>query len=71
MLEKLRDYASRKFVLAVLSLGSGLYVTITKEPESVYALATLVGVVLAFYNGSNTASEILRARYPSQPKINE
>lgn len=56
MWAKLRDYASRKFVLAVLSLGGGFYVTLHKEPDSVYALATLVGVILAFYNGADVAN---------------
>lgn len=62
MWAKLLDYASRKFVLAVLSLGGGFYLTITQDADKVYAFATLVGVVLAFYNGSNTAEAILAAR---------
>jgi hypothetical protein len=61
MWAKLLDYASRKFVLAVLSLGGGFYVTLTKEPESVYAMATLIGVILAFYNGANVA-QVFAAR---------
>jgi hypothetical protein len=55
VLAKLMDYLSRKFVLALLSLGGGLYVTITQPEGKVYAFATLVGVIVAFYNGSNVA----------------
>ena len=62
MLAKGREYLSRKFVLAALSLGGGFYLTITQDADKIYAFATLVGVVLAFYNGSNTAEAILAAR---------
>jgi hypothetical protein len=63
---KLREYFSRKFILAALSLGGGFYLTMTQDADKLYAFATLVGVVLAFYNGSNTAEAILAARNPKK-----
>jgi hypothetical protein len=63
---KLVEYLSRKFVLALLSLAGGFYLTLTQDSDKIYAFATLVGVVLAFYNGSNTAEAILAARNPKK-----
>lgn len=67
MLAKALEYLSRKFILAGLSLGGGFYITLTQDAEKIYAFATLAGVILAFYNGSNTAEAILAARNP-KPK---
>lgn len=61
MWAKLADYLSRKFVLSLASLGAGVYVTITQPEGKVYAFATLVGVIVAFYNGSNVA-EVFASR---------
>lgn len=55
VINKIREYFSRKFVLAGASLGFGYHlVLIGKDIEG---WAILVGVVLAFYNGSNVAEK--------------
>lgn len=51
----LKDYASRKFVLAMTSLGSGVYITRTEDEGKVYAFAALLVAILGFYNGANVA----------------
>lgn len=55
-LEKFKEYFSRKFVLAVSCLTLGFYlVYIDKDIEG---WSILVGVVLAFYNGSNVMEKM-------------
>lgn len=55
-LEKFKEYFSRKFVLAVSCLALGFYlVYIGKDIEG---WSILVGVVLAFYNGSNVMEKM-------------
>ena len=52
-LAKVKEYLSRKFLLAVACLGSGYYLVLAGKDVSEWAI--LVGVVLTFYNGANVA----------------
>jgi len=60
LLHKTLEYFSRKFVLALSSLGGGFYL-ILKDKDIVQYVA-LAGVVLAFYNGANVAQDYVMMR---------
>lgn len=60
VLEKILEYFSRKFVLALACLGGGFYlVMIEKDIMGFVALAT---AVLAFYNGANVAQDYVNSK---------
>lgn len=54
---KLLEYISRKFVLALLALGTSFWLALEKLPMSEYVMA--LGVVLGFYNGANVMQDYL------------
>lgn len=53
LLSKVKEYFSRKFLLAVACLWLGFY--LINHNKDVADWAMLVGVVLTFYNGANVA----------------
>lgn len=55
-LAKIQEWFSRKFVLAVATLLLGYHLVLSGRDIEGWAL--LVGVVLAFYNGSNVAEKL-------------
>lgn len=59
-LDKFKVYFSRKFLLAITCLAFGWYLIL--ENRDVSEWATLCGVVLAFYNGSNVAEKYVDYR---------
>ncbi len=67
MYQKIAEYFSRKFVLAILGMGSGFYLVIVDKGADLLAYTGLVGVVLAFYNGANVTQDWLSSRNNSKP----
>lgn len=59
-LTKAKEYFSRKFILAVGTLAFGYHLVL--RDKDVEGWAILVGVVLAFYNGSNVMEKVTLAR---------
>lgn len=67
MNRKIAEYISRKFILAVLGMGSGFYLVITGKGGDLGAYTGLVATVLGFYNGANVAQDWLSVRAGKQP----
>lgn len=65
-LEKVKEYFSRKFVLAISTLLLGYKLVL--DGKDIEGWAILVGVVLAFYNGSNVAEKMAEMRGFRRPR---
>lgn len=68
MRTKLLEYFSRKFVIAIISLGCGYGLLIADKALGDWAM--LVGVVMAFYNGSNVAETFAQVKLGKQVDVN-
>lgn len=67
MVRKLAEYFSRKFVLSLASLVGSFFVV--WWDKDILGWATAIGVVLAFYNGSNVLQNYVDIkREANQPK---
>lgn len=60
MVKSMKDFASRKFILTILGIGTAFYLVLIGKSIAEYTAA--LGVILGFYQGANVAEKYIESK---------